>query len=120
MKPSRFSTLLLATVAMPALLAMSAISARAGTAAETPPPAEATAKTFVGSDVCVSCHGDIGENLTKTPHGKAGFAHLSSQGCETCHGPGSLHVADPSIEANRPRVDKLSLAAQNQLCTTCH
>jgi len=119
MKPSRFSTLLLATVAIPALLALAA-PARAGSAAETPPAEASAAKTFVGSDVCVSCHGEIGENLTKTPHGKAGFAHLSSQGCETCHGPGSLHVADPSIEANRPRIDKLSPAAQNQLCTTCH
>lgn len=74
--------------------------------------------TYVGSDLCVECHDGYDTGLAKTQHGKAGFAKISEHGCETCHGPGSLHLEDP--EAYQPRVTDLSKAEQSAMCQGCH
>jgi len=118
MRPRRFTTLFLGMAA--ALV----LASRAGAA---PPPASsgpmagpADAGTFVGAEVCASCHNEAAEHLAKTPHGKAAFGHLSANGCETCHGPGSAHVANPDDQALQPRIDRLPARAQSQICTTCH
>jgi DmsE family decaheme c-type cytochrome len=70
--------------------------------------------------MCVECHGEYQEALSKTPHGKAGFGKLSDRGCEACHGPGSLHVEDPDIVENRPRISTRSAAEQTAVCQQCH
>jgi DmsE family decaheme c-type cytochrome len=75
---------------------------------------------FVGADLCMECHEDYAAGLESTPHGHAGFEALSAQGCETCHGPGSLHVEDPSVVENRPSITKLPAAEQTKICQSCH
>ena len=79
-------------------------------------PEERPAATYVGSEVCASCHDDVEAKLKETQHGKAGFAALSAHGCEPCHGPGSAHAEDPDNEALRLRVDTLPAAQQSQTC----
>jgi len=116
MKPSRFTMLFLGTVAAFALAHRAGASPQAAAA----PPAAGGAATYVGSEVCASCHGEAAEHLAKTPHGKAAFGRLSTNGCETCHGPGSAHVANPDDKALQPRIDKLAPAAQSKVCLTCH
>jgi len=74
--------------------------------------------TYVGSETCLECHEDVGKGLG--PHGSPGFAKLSAHGCETCHGPGSVHAEDPDIEANRPSLKGKSAAAQSAVCQQCH
>src|SRR5579872_2439511 len=117
---------LLATVALlaltPAALARPASSSPTAPAA-TPTPAAVEPATaapaatgFVGSDLCVSCHTVEAEHLAKTPHGKGKFASLSATGCETCHGPGSAHVANPEDKALQPRIDKWSASQQQAVC----
>src|SRR5689334_10391226 len=50
---------------------------------------------YVGREVCVTCHADQDRRLKKTGMGQA-FEHPKTDaerlGCETCHGPGRVHV----------------------------
>src|SRR5579862_9508254 len=52
------------------------------------PPAQKSA-SFVGASTCLNCHNDTyHENWKDTVH------FQNNVGCEQCHGPGSVHVAD--------------------------
>jgi DmsE family decaheme c-type cytochrome len=92
----------------------------ADTKAAQPAPAAANGAIYVGSDTCTTCHDTVEGQLSHTPHGSAAFGKLSSYGCETCHGPGSLHVDDPDNDALRPRVDTKPAKEINATCATCH
>jgi DmsE family decaheme c-type cytochrome len=104
-------------------VALWVLAVRAG-AAQTPlqasPPVTGSGPTYVGADACVACHSEAADHLKNTPHGKATFAGLSSLGCETCHGPGSAHVANPDDVALQPRITAKDVKTQSQICQTCH
>jgi hypothetical protein len=56
-------------------------------------PPQIAGAEYVGSEKCAECHEDVTRNL----HGDACPPESSSEnskniGCESCHGPGSLHV----------------------------
>ncbi|MFL6195113.1 MAG: DmsE family decaheme c-type cytochrome [Thermoanaerobaculia bacterium] len=109
-------------VSLPLLAAAVLFSfASPGKAAPQPPPAPATAaSTYVGSDVCATCHTEQADHLAKTPHGKSAFNSLSAHGCETCHGPASAHVENPDDPALRPRIERFSPQQQSAICQSCH
>jgi hypothetical protein len=82
---------------------------------------------------CISCH-VVGWNPQKYFPYKSGFVseektpHLKDVGCESCHGPGSAHVAaengDEKVdeaELGRRRVEvRLLLEDAEPFCVTCH
>jgi len=83
--------------------------------------------TAEGSERCLSCHG--GERMSsvaETPHGMPENPHspFAKQGCESCHGPGSLHVSRAAGGAGFPALTKFGddgvVAEQTAACISCH
>ena len=75
---------------------------------------------FVGSKTCGDCHDEIYSQFKDTIHGRlADFEVMGKKGCESCHGPGSLHVdeGDPSKIIN---FSKLSSEEISSICLKCH
>ena len=51
---------------------------------------------YVGAETCQACHGPVYDRLAKTAMGTLFLKHprtaAEKLGCETCHGPGTVHV----------------------------
>jgi len=103
-------------------LAGAIVLAAGDTIAPTPAPQAAPAAEYVGSDTCLGCHEDAAKTLGGTVHWKAAHPRspAAAQGCESCHGPGSRHVDDPSIETSIRRFDKVESREANATCLSCH
>lgn len=104
------------------LLAITVVSIAAGLIRAAPQDGagSASAATYAGSDTCVACHDTVATELANTQHGKAGFAEKSPYGCETCHGPASLHVDDPDNLELRPKLTGKKAHELSAMCTDCH
>jgi len=80
------------------ILCATAAGAQAPKADSGAPPAAAQAKdtapnTYVGGDVCATCHEEVSKKFEGNPHTKLAAQHgAAGVNCEGCHGPGGAHV----------------------------
>jgi len=75
----------------------------------------------VGDDLCLECHSEIGEVFATGLHGQVATHELPNgvvTGCESCHGPGSLHAETNAPEDIVAAGADASLASR--LCVQCH
>ena len=83
--------------------------------------------TAEGVEGCIKCHGGVlMTQMAKTVHGNKDNPHTpyAAHGCESCHGPGSLHVSRarggigfPALMAFRQWE---STEQHNEACMSCH
>jgi DmsE family decaheme c-type cytochrome len=75
--------------------------------------------TFVNdASTCAACHEDTMRAFEHTTHAKAlGLASAQGDRCESCHGPRSQHVENPT---DALAFGKLTAARQSQVCLQCH
>jgi DmsE family decaheme c-type cytochrome len=87
------------------------------------PAASADASKYVGAETCKTCHEEIYNNWSKTPHWKTTLntkAGPSHQGCEGCHGPGAAHVEGGGDISKIFNPAKHSVKEVDAMCLTCH
>ena len=78
---------------------------------------------YVGAETCKTCHEEIYNAWSKTPHWKTTLntnGGPSKQGCEGCHGPGSEHVAGGGDVTKIFNPVKHSAKEVDAMCLTCH
>ena len=81
------------------------------------PPAD-----YVGSDTCLGCHEDANSRLPQTAHGRAANPRspAAAQGCESCHGPGSRHLENPSDDQSIRKFARMAPRDAGAACRSCH
>src|SRR5689334_19799218 len=82
------------------------------------PSSPAQAPTYVGQDTCIGCHDTEGTSIGHTAHGKAQNPRTpqAGHGCESCHGPGSAHVDDPSVPGSIRRFQTMKPREASETC----
>jgi predicted CXXCH cytochrome family protein len=85
--------------------------------------------TEQGPEICLLCHSNERIDLVlNSAHGDATNPHtpFALQGCENCHGKGSLHVSQSRRGKGRPPMiafgegKHTSLSQQTEVCLGCH
>lgn len=73
--------------------------------------------TFVGSESCATCHDEISKDFKTAGHSRlqAKGKNAEDAGCESCHGPGSLHV-----DSGGKRNTIINPHKSPETCFQCH
>jgi DmsE family decaheme c-type cytochrome len=83
--------------------------------------------TAEGAERCLRCHaGERQALMAETAHGNSDNPHtpFAKQGCEACHGPGSLHVSRTRGGIGFPALivfdERDSVERRTGACMSCH
>lgn len=79
------------------------------------------APQYTGSAACQKCHTDVVRDFPRNPHykGVAAGKPDDQAGCESCHGPGSEHLAKPA-KTNIRAFSQLDAKPFADACLACH
>lgn len=86
-------------------------------------PSASRSDDYVGSETCAACHNDQAKAFAETKHSKLGkIASWKDkvQGCESCHGPGSKHLEDPTVKGSIVSFKNKNSKAIAETCLSCH
>lgn len=80
-------------------------------------PPKIPGATFIGSENCTQCHDNITKDFKTASHArlKAEGANSTEIGCESCHGPGSIHS-----ESGGARNTIVNPRKSPDACFECH
>jgi predicted CXXCH cytochrome family protein len=106
----------LLTLLAVAILAVIAISCATVERTVVVPP-EIPGATFVGSESCAQCHENITRDFHSASHARlrAPGPNAANVGCESCHGPGSIHN-----ESGGARHTIINPNKSPEACFQCH
>jgi len=81
-----------------------------------------TGADYVGSEACAVCHEDVFEYFRKTVHYKIAYFEAADQatGCESCQGPGSVHVKEGGNIEKIVNFNRLTSDQSSEICLKCH
>lgn len=82
---------------------------------------DTSANAYVGTETCLMCHDELGEDFQHTSHGVliGRLDKYKDRLCEACHGPGSAHAedGDAGLIINPAQLTKLG---EQDPCLACH
>lgn len=77
---------------------------------------------YVGMSTCATCHEQYVKDFTRTTHSKIVVPSVDEkvegQGCEACHGPGSLHIDATTEEEKKATI--INPGKKPEACYKCH
>ena len=111
---------LLRKVELPTFLLLPVLSVHLfGQQEKSTPLTDKTTAQYAGGDTCKTCHEDLYKNnFERTSHFKTTLQ--GGHGCESCHGPGSEHVAGGGDISKIISFKGLSRQKSDARCLTCH
>ena len=118
MGPKQNRDLFFCVLGMAALIVVLLKGGRTEAAWQEKLPAKITGASYVGMETCVQCHDKEHKEFELSAHARiAGESDNGDvvQGCETCHGPGSVHS-----EAGGGTDNILNPRRDPETCFTCH
>ncbi len=82
---------------------------------------DAAPNSYVGGDVCATCHEEVAKKFADNPHTKLAAQHgAAGVNCEGCHGPGGAHVEGGGDVTKIFNPAKATTKEVDATCETCH
>lgn len=77
---------------------------------------------YVGSGQCGTCHEEVTKDFKGTIHARLADFEVKDKGkgCESCHGPGSMHVEGGGDKTKILSFKALSAGQKSEVCLQCH